>query len=317
MAEPTVDATTIDPATMPDWVGNWVPVTESTTTAVAASPVSGLADLLDVPDAEILTATGTPLPLLWHWAALSEWSPAHLLRRDGHPRPSGFMPPMPHPRRMWLGTSVQVTAAPIIGETVVVDRRVSELVEKHGRQGPFALLTVATTVRAPDQSLMLAEQTQFAYRGGSTSGAAVDLVEAGDHGPPMSQNAAWDWRFTPSAVTLMTFSAATANTHRIHYDLPYAQRVEGYPNLLVHGPLMAVVLAEVVRRELPDAAPRSFTCRATRPMFLGTAAHVMQLPATTDDGRGVSVALVDVAGDPASPFMRADVGCRQEDGGVT
>jgi 3-methylfumaryl-CoA hydratase len=261
----------------PDWLGDWEPVAEHSTVRVAEHPVAGLAALLGVEPTEV--AAGQPLAPLWHWVALSAWPRAADVGPDGHPLTGGFLPRTPYPRRMWMGTTVEVNEPPLIGADVEVERSVISVIEKSGRQGPFALVTVVTVLRGTDGRTLVTERNQLAYRNPASAAeptpAAAGTPATETSGQPwLNRRDDGGWDLRPDSVTLMWFSALTANAHRIHYDRPYATEVEGYPGLLVHGPLMAMVLAEVVRRERPRDSVRSFSVRAMRPMFVGMQATV-------------------------------------------
>lgn len=274
---------------------------EKLTATVAAPPIAGLAAMLDADPAS--ADTGRPLPVLWQWVALSAWPFGSALGPDGHPAPGGFMPPTPYPRRMWLGASVDVTKAPVIGSEVVIERTVSEVLEKTGSTGRFAIVTVSTGITTAAGDPLLIEHARFGYR--SPSGATRPTP-----GRPVAHGAInpWfakvdgGWRFSPDPVMLMRYSALTANGHRIHYDVPYVTEVEGYPNLLVHGPLMATMLAEAVRRDLPDREVARFECRARQPFFLGRSATVR----STQDGNTVNLQLQeDVDAGAGATYMTA------------
>jgi 3-methylfumaryl-CoA hydratase len=263
----------------PAWLGDWRPVAEHCAAVVAEHPVAGLAALLGVEPADV--AAGRPLPPLWHWVALSAWPRAADVGPDGHPRTGGFLPRTPYARRMWMGTTVEVSEPPLIGAEVAVERSVTDVTEKSGRQGAFALVTVETVLRGADGGTLVTERNQLAYRNPAPAAESTAPPDSGGTGVDDAPSQPWlsrrddgSWTLRPDPVTLMWFSALTANAHRIHYDRPYATEVEGYPGLLVHGPLMAMVLAEVIRRERPAASLRSISVRAMRPMFVGMCATV-------------------------------------------
>jgi 3-methylfumaryl-CoA hydratase len=280
--------------TVPSWAADWIPVTESLVTTIAAHPVAGLAAMLDS-DVNI-GEPGRPLPPLWHWAALSQWPRASTIGSDGHPRTGGFLPATPYPRRMWVGTRVEVHEAPTIGAAVTTERRVESLVEKSGRQGSFALVTVRLDIGTTDGRPLLTEHTQLAYR--APAPATTPVPEPGSEREPLPwlrRLAEWDWQFAPDSVMLMMFSALTANAHRIHYDVPYARGVEGYPDLLVHGPLMAMILSEVVRREQPERQVATIGFRALRPMYRGDPATIRR---TSVDAEDLNLELGQADGEP-------------------
>ncbi|HVX68961.1 MAG TPA: MaoC family dehydratase N-terminal domain-containing protein [Mycobacteriales bacterium] len=263
----------------PEWAAGWEAPREKQQAVVAPLQVAGLRALLDAE--EDLANPGTPLPILWHWVALAAWARMSETGNDGHPRAGGFMPPAPYPRRMWLGTTVDLRGQLLVGDQVSLERQVTDIAEKHGVTGTFALVSVTTTVSTTSE-VALTETTRFAYRAKSSAPAETPAMP----GPVAIDTTPWlahsehGWLAHPNPVVLARYSALTANGHRIHYDLPYAQAVEGYPNLLVHGPLMATVLAEVARRSHAGRECVAFSCRALRPYFLGTAARVQEATST-------------------------------------
>jgi 3-methylfumaryl-CoA hydratase len=270
----------------PPWLEGWQPGIESRTADLSAASLLSLSALLDAPAGS--GDDGQPLPTLWHWAALAEWPAAHTLGPDGHPRVGGFMPATPYPRRMWLGTTVKIAQTPTVGERVDTARVVTDVTEKTGKQGTFALVTAELTLRSSATgTLLLTERTQYAYRDApetkiEPTPPAPTPPASTERAPALAKRGEWDWLFSPNSTMLMSFSAATANTHRIHYDTPYTRDIEGYPDLLVHGPLMAVILAEVMRRERPELVMRTFSCRALRPMYLGMQATVRSVDGDCD-----------------------------------
>ncbi|QGG40051.1 FAS1-like dehydratase domain-containing protein [Aeromicrobium yanjiei] len=210
--------------------------------------VHALADLLGADDLDV--AAGAPLPPLWHWAALARWRPWASLGRDGHAE-DGSLPTRPDlPRRMFAGGSLVVHRPLRIGSTVHVSRSVQDVKDTEGRSGPLRFVTVRDVVEDQD-GIALEERQDIVYRPAPTGPTAATPREPTSvlpAGPSGLDASAQPWTFTGDAPLLMRFSALTRNTHRIHYDHPYATGVEGYEGLVVHGPLLAIVLAETVRR---------------------------------------------------------------------
>jgi 3-methylfumaryl-CoA hydratase len=178
---------------------------------------------------------------------------------DGHPQKGTFLPPIDLPRRMFAGVALTVHQPLCLGHLTTREAIVTDVVLKDGRQGPLAFVTIA--VRYFQQDTLCLEETQtLVYR---PPGAPVPAPHPR---VSLSPTAPWSRTITPDPVLLFRFSALTFNSHRIHYDRPYATTVEGYPALVVHGPLVAVMLAELARSH--DLRPvRRFTYRATAPLF--------------------------------------------------
>lgn len=208
---------------------------------------------------------GDPLPAGWHWIHFNALTPRDDLAPDGHARRGAFLPPIPHPHRMWAGGSISFPGALRIGEEAVRVSTIESIEEKEGRSGPLVFVTIRHDMSHGDRLAVREEQRLvFLTRAGGAEatppGGAEDAL----------RDMEWSERFVADEVTLFRFSALTLNSHRIHYDHPYATRVEGYPGLVVHGPLLALVLLDAGVRHAPDGmAAAGFTYRARRPLFCG------------------------------------------------
>jgi 3-methylfumaryl-CoA hydratase len=232
-------------------------------------------DVFDARLAEGLAATlgvATPegaVPPLWHWVLFQDWRRPEGIGADGHPRRGGFLPALPDlPRRMWAGGRVTFGEAGLrVGDRV---RRVSTILavnEKQGGSGRLVFVTVrheATSARGP----VLTEEQDLVYRG--AAGAAVKPAPpAPDFGAQVTR------RLTPDPVMLFRYSALTGNGHRIHYDADYARGEEGYPGLVVHGPLQATLLAAAMLEAAPGRRLARFAFRGLRPCFADNALAVL------------------------------------------
>ena len=241
----------------------WVGRTESVTDTVTAAPVRALAATLDLADEPV--PVGTPLPPLWHWLYFLPAPRQSALGPDGHAARGGFLPPVTLPRRMWAGGRFAFHAPLRVGDTVVRTSTIESVTSKAGRTGALVFVTVRHEVRAhgADEAAVV-EHHDIVYRG-APDGAALDTS-----GPPPTAaptGAPWRRRIVPDDVLLFRYSALTFNGHRIHYDRRYVTEVEGYPGLVVHGPLLATLLLDLLRRERPDAPVATFAFRAVRPTF--------------------------------------------------
>lgn len=246
---------------------------------------------------------GEPLPPLWHWVALAAWSPSSVTGPDGHPRVGGFLPDVGKPRRMFAGGRVDLHRPILVGSQVRRTDEVVSVTPKSGRQGDFVLVEVRTTLEDSDGRLALEEVQNLVYRDAATPGTApVARQDPLEIVPSVVDRSPTGWRFATDPTKLLRFSAATCNGHRIHYDVDYATGVEAYPGLVVHGPLMTLALAEVLRHER-DAPVASITHRSVRPMFCGTPGEV-QLDAQADD----TVALTLASEPGAHSLLTAQLG---------
>ncbi|WP_110240904.1 FAS1-like dehydratase domain-containing protein [Nocardioides gilvus] len=256
----------------------WEPTPSISTEVVAPAPVQALAALLD--DGHEV-GVGEPLPPLWHWVALPRWAPSSVLGVDGHPRTGSFLPPVGLPRRMFAGGEVSWLRSPRVGEQVRTESRVTSVSDKTGRSGPLVLVVVESQVFGEDGGLCLTERQDILYReaGDRTSDSPEPPGDLVPTGPPLrrttAETAAGDgWDVATDPTVLMRFSAATANAHRIHYDWPYATGVEGYPGLVVHGPLMTLLLAETLARAGALDGPVKLQHRNRAPLFCAQPARI-------------------------------------------
>ena len=218
---------------------------------ITAAPVRALAATLDRNDQE--PQPGDPLPPLWHWLYFLPSHRQSELGPDGHAKRGGFLPPVPLPRRMWAGGRFEFKRPLRIGETVQRVSRIVDVKYKEGRTGPLVFVVVRHEI-----SDAIVEEHDIVYRG--EVAAPQDPRQA-------PAEAAWERVIHPDDVLLFRYSALTFNGHRIHYDRRYATEVEGYPGLVVHGPLLATLLLDLLRRNLPGAAVTRFAFRAVSPLF--------------------------------------------------
>lgn len=254
----------------------WEPHTVSGPEVVRPGPVAALAALFD--DGLPAPRPGDVLPRLWHWVALPHWPVSSEVGPDGHPRRGTFLPPIDLPRRMFAGGEVEFHGDLRVGETVRRESTVESVKERSGQSGALVIAAVRTRLFGDDGELRVNERQDLIYReaGPATpADAAVDeAAELRPVGRPLRRVDAWTWDFSTDPTLLMRFSSATANAHRIHYDWPYATRIEGYPGLVVHGPLMTLTLAETFRLESPDDEISRLTHRNKAPLFCGQSAQV-------------------------------------------
>ncbi len=205
---------------------------------------------------------GDPLPLGWHWFYFKRPLCASSLGVDGHEHRGAFMPEVDLPQRMWAGGVLRSRGPLVIGEPAELRSVVTSVEEKLGKSGRLVFVTVGQTVLQGGRARVEEEQV-IVYRGAEVQSPA----RSDEGGPDADPDAVWSETFLPTAVTLFRFSALTHNAHRIHYDHPYATEVEGYPDLLVHGPLTALLLLDAAGRHGPPPVTR-FRYRALAPLFV-------------------------------------------------
>jgi 3-methylfumaryl-CoA hydratase len=180
---------------------------------------------------------------------------------DGHPARGGFLPAVPLPRRMWAGGRLDLRGPLKVGDRVTRDSRVADIVLKEGRTGPLCFVTVLHRI-STDRGTAIEERQDIVYRGADRAGA----VPASAAGGP-ARTARWTKTIKVDPVLLFRYSALTFNGHRIHYDRAYVTGEEGYPGLVVHGPLQATLLLTLAADQ--RGVPRSFEFRSGRPLFDG------------------------------------------------
>ena len=211
------------------------------------------------------------LPQGIHWCLCTPDAPTAMLGQDGHPvrddSENSFFPPVPLPRRMWASSEVEFLAPLSPGDRIERVSRIAEIAEKDGRSGKLAFVTVAHETLA-NGTLAVRENQHLVYRQAAAPDAPLVPAESGGNG---FDGSAWDTvrELTPGPPLLFRYSALTFNTHRIHYDAPYARGVERYRGLVVHGPLMATLLLDLAARELGPNALARFAFRAVSPAIAG------------------------------------------------
>ena len=203
---------------------------------------------------------GNPLPPLWHWIYFWAIAAQADIGQDGHPERGGFLPPVLLPRRMWAGGRLQFMAPVPIGAVATRTSRILSVTTKSGKSGDLAFVTVRHEICC-DGVAAITEEHDIVYRSlpGKDAPAPQPVMA------PLA--AAWQRTVDPDPVLLFRYSALTFNGHRIHYDRSYVTAIEGYPGLIVHGPLIATLLVDLLNEHLPHAHLSAFSFRAISPLF--------------------------------------------------
>jgi 3-methylfumaryl-CoA hydratase len=219
-------------------------------------------------------ADGDTLPPLWHWLMFLDAAAAETLGADGHRLRGGMLAHDPAlPSRMWAGGRLRLPRAARVGETLARDSAVCQTREREGRSGRLRFVTLRHVVRGADGPVVEEEQ-DLVFR----AAARIPAPAAAPAPASAAPDGAARHRLVPDAVLLFRFSALTFNPHRIHYDRDYAREVEFYPDLVVHGPLQAILMAALLRRAAPAATLRAFAFRGHAPAFAGRALDVEAWP---------------------------------------
>lgn len=258
MSEPTMDLETLR-----QWIGR----RQETVDVIAAGAVRLVQGFFGV---DAAATDGDVLPELWHWCFFHQPVRHEDLGRDGHPRLGGFLPPFALPRRMWGAGAIAFERPVLVGRETRKLSTVKSVDIKQGGSGTLGLVRVEHVI-SQDGATCLTEQQDLVYREPQGQGGQARpgrrSAAAGDGAPPAGALQ----QVTPDEVMLFRYSALTQNAHRIHYDRDYAVNQEGYPGLVVHGPLTASKLALFAVSQRNGAAMREFSFRGIRPLFCGRA----------------------------------------------
>ncbi|MEU3612264.1 hypothetical protein ABZ725_08075 [Streptomyces sp. NPDC006872] len=252
------------PAPLASYVESWRPEPVTDEDALPPGPAAALSALLDLPDNA--AESGDPLPPLWQWLYFLHWPPQRALGPDGHLRDARFLPPVPDRRRMFAGGRCDIVEPLCVGEPAERVSSLAAVTPKRGRTGELLFVTERQEFRQNGRTCLVEEQ-DIVYRSGD--GPTSRHPTAVDDTALPEPEGAWQLPLRPDETLLFRFSALTANAHRIHYDTPYCREVEGYPGLVVHGPLLALLMLELVRANAPERQVRSLSYRLHRPAFVG------------------------------------------------
>ncbi len=241
-------------------LSQWIGRQETVLDEITATPVKAMDATFDYPARDV--SAGTPLPALWHWLYFLPLYRQSILSVDGHPVKGGFLPPVPLPRRMWAGSQLEFHSPIAVGDKVSRTSTIADVSEKSGRTGKLVFVKVkhelyCNGARAP----AITEFHDIVYR---------EAQNSSDLPPPPTaaqKDATWRRGIVADEAFLFRYSALTFNGHRIHYDRRYVTEVEGYPGLIVHGPLIATLLLDLLRRQQPGAILKTFRFKAIRPTF--------------------------------------------------
>ncbi len=274
---------------MSEWDG-WIGREERRTDRVDEGQAARWLAALDLAMPE-----GGAMPQGFHFCLCTPDAPTARLGADGHPRrddsPASFLPPVPLPRRMWASSKIEFLQPLKLGERVERRSRVASIKAKQGGSGSLVFVDVEHETLG-ETGATVREVQSLVYREAAPAGSPPAPPAPGqDRFDP----AGWDLHraFVPSEVLLFRFSALTFNTHRIHYDFPYATQEEGYRGLVVHGPLIATLLLDLAQQTLGANGLKSFAFRAISPGMCGEELHLamrgggeaIELGAFASDGR--------------------------------
>jgi 3-methylfumaryl-CoA hydratase len=249
------------PATAPatDQLQAWIGKSRQTGDTITGAPVAGLAAMLDRGEAPV-PPKGAAIPPLSHWFFCLPHVTQSALGPDGMQKRDDFSPPVPLPRRMWAGGRIAFHHPLRVGDDVTQTSTIKNIQSKGGRNGALVFVTTQHEV-ANAQGVAVTEEIDGVFREEARADAPARAPVMAPTDETFSRKVEMD------VVRLFRYSALTFNGHRIHYDRPYAMGVEGYPGLVVHGPLIATLLADLFCRNFAQESLRSFEFKAMSPLF--------------------------------------------------
>ena len=244
----------IDLAHLQGWQGR----SETVTDQITAQLLRGFRAVLDIDPGT--PVAGEIVPQALHWCLSPPTVPMHEIGPDGHPARGGFLPPVPLPRRMWAGGRLTFHDALRVGDAIERISTVEKVTMKEGRTGLLCFVLVSHRL-STERGVAIEEEHDIVYRGLDAPAVGARPMADGMGRIDASQE------IEPSPVLLFRYSALTFNGHRIHYDRDYVTKVEGYPGLIVHGPLQATMLMQLAARMNGETPVRTFSFKAVSPLF--------------------------------------------------
>jgi len=239
----------------------WVGREESRSETIGERTVAAMAATLDLAGAP---ASGAALPAGWQWLFFNPAVRRAELGADGHPARGGFLPPVELPRRMWAGSRIHYHRPLPVGTSATRRSKILKVANKQGKMGALCFVTVEHST-SDAAGLCMVEEQDIVYKEATAPGTAAAKPR------PYEAQAQWVETVSPDTTLLFRYSALTFNGHRIHYDLDYARHEEGYPNLVVHGPLTATLLQQFATEHGQGRALQQFDFRAVSPLFVDRA----------------------------------------------
>jgi len=268
-----------------DHLRQWIGRSQEASDIVTAQLVKGLRATLFQEVGE--PRDGDIAPFTVHWCLAQPVFPMSMLGPDGHPTRGGFLPPVPLPRRMWAGGEIAFLDVLRVGDVSTRTSRISDVTVKTGSTGQLCFVSVEHTISSP-RGTAIRERQDIVYR---EMGGAPAAAPAKPAPPPVAQHRE---THVSDPVLLFRYSALTFNGHRIHYDRDYVTKVEGYPGLILHGPLQAAFIVELAAKLRGGRPPKKFTYRGVQPLFEGSEFSIN----ANDDGATMELWTANDTGQP-------------------
>lgn len=261
---------------------NWIGKSETRSDILTPGLLQRFCATIDTPATD-------EIPQGLHWCLCLPDAPTAALGNDGHPEKDGFLPPIPLPRRMWASSSISFEHPLQLGDEVSRVSSIASIEQKSGKSGELIFVAIDHETRVAGR-VAIRETQNIVYREPSATVASVSLTS---NNSPKLQG--WDWqqKFIPGETLLFRYSSLTFNSHRIHYDKPYAMQGEGYPGLVVHGPLMATLLLNLVASQLGANKLSHFSFRGQSPAFANAALYLVG----KREGKSLTLAVLSMDGE--------------------
>ena len=240
----------------------WIDRTETLNGAISPE-MAAMAHVTLSTDQDAMPGLGDAAPALWHWTAFNPAPAMVTLADDGHPHTGGFLPPINLPRRMWAGGDVTFHAPVRVGASL---RKTSTILNIEEKSETLIFIIVGHEIYEGD-TLLITERQDIVY-------LPIPDRFSPPKARPVPTETTFDVAHPVTTPLLFRYSAITFNAHRIHYDLPYAQGVEKYPGLVIHGPLQATLLLNAAIRHA-GRQPSTFSYRGVHPMFHTDPLHLI------------------------------------------
>jgi 3-methylfumaryl-CoA hydratase len=260
---------------MADMLQEWIGRQQQASDEVSLAAIRRLAALLDVPPRPY--KRGDTIPKGWYVVLFTPEERQSLLGPDGHPEKGQFIPPVALPRRMFAGRRVGFHDALRIGDEVNRLSRIARIEPKQGRSGKMCFVTVRHEISGP-RGLAVVEEHDIVYREEPKPGAPKPQAAPA----PGAGSAEWTRAIVPDSVLLFRYSAATFNSHRIHYDIDYVRNTEGYPDLVVNGGLMTLLLWDLATSE-SGRELKSSSSRNLKALFVNRPITVCGMPVAAEN----------------------------------
>lgn len=240
------------------WIGRAMTVDDE----VTLPAVRRMAAMLDLDPAGF--DHGSAIPPHWYSMFFTPNARRSQIGHDGHPKKGDFLPPIPLPRRMFVGRKVSFPGVLRVGDRAQKRSEIAAIEQKEGRSGTLVFLKVLHTISVAGEPVVI-EQQEVVYRDAPVAGAANAAAAA----TPVPAGAAWDAEWEMDPVLVFRYSALTWNGHRIHYDAAYAREQEGYPGCVMNGALTVHLVIDEALKQAGGRRLAGLSARLVKPLFVG------------------------------------------------